>query len=81
MAFQRKQTNNNTYKLGDEVLGVMLEWLLEHHAVNVRNVSSKSWTVGRVALATPGGAKTCVQWSCNAPFRPIRWSRVSKECS
>jgi len=78
LEFQRDGTNINQYKRGDEVLQVMLDWLMEYNILKWNQYPYNKWTVGRVALATPHGARSCVEWSMTNNCRPIRWSRVYK---
>lgn len=60
MALQRHRLNDNNYKRGDEVIQVMLEWLMEYNAENWNKYTFKVLTIGMVALATPHGEKSCV---------------------
>jgi len=41
--------------------------------------TSKTWTLGRVALATPHGARSTVLWAESLDFKPMQWSRVFDE--
>lgn len=61
------------YTRGYEVLQIMLDWLMEYNIRKWDKFIYKAWTIGRVALATPHGAKDYMLWSSNKNFCPIRW--------
>lgn len=67
------------YSRGFEVLDVVLQYLLDYVAEKWNLYTYNTWTAGRVALATPSGAHSCVLWSTKNTYEPIRWSRVLKE--
>ena len=62
------------------MLDVLLQWLMDYNAKNWQKLTYRTWTIGRVALATPHGARACVLWTkATSIFQPIQWSRVLKE--
>ena len=62
------------------MLDVLLQWLMDYNAKKWQKFTYKTWTIGRVALATPHGARACVCWTeATRIFQPIQWSRVVKD--
>ena len=77
VSFQRRSLQKHKYKQGFLVLDVLLQWLMDYNAKKWHKYTYKTWTIGRVALATPDGAKACVLWTeATKIVQPIQWSRV-----